>query len=64
MLPNLGASLQSGRVVDGSDFLVSSNLFLNISTVYQDNSEQSLSDQLIWLEERNRTRRALGSATD
>lgn len=64
MLPNLGASKQSGRVVDGSDFLVSSNLFLNISTVYQDNSEQSLSDQLIWLEERNRPRRALGSATD
>lgn len=64
--PNLGASEQSGRGVDGSDLLVSNNnhLFLNISTAYHEDDERSLSDQLIWLGERNRTRRVLGSATD
>lgn len=63
--PNLGASEQSGRGVDGSDLLVSNNnhLFLNISTTYQED-KRSLSDQIIWLGERNRTRRVLGSATD
>lgn len=56
MLANLGASYKSGRTVDGSGLLgrVYHNLFLHISTAYQQGSEWSLSDQLIRVGERNK----------
>ena len=57
MLANLGASYKSGRTVHGSGLLgrVYNNVFLHISTAYQEGSEWSLSDQLVWVGERNKT---------
>ena len=57
MLANLGASYKSGRTVRGSGLLgrVYNNVFLHISIAYQEGSEWSLSDQLVWVGERNKT---------